>query len=339
MKRNEVQTLIITNLPSFYKINLYNAIARHKRIFVIFTGDTAEQRNTDFFEGDAHFDCLSLSGNRALKFIRVCKELFRHRYEELMLGGWDSLPLWLGAFLSPKRKNTLVVESSYLESSTSGWKRLVKKLFISRISKVYASGASQRKITDRLGFRGKTMITKGVGIFNYGKQPAYEPKNEVRKFIYVGRLVQVKNLELLVRVFNDLPKLELTIVGFGDQEEWLRSIAHENVVFTGAIENKRLPELYRSHDVFVLPSRSEPWGLVVEEAFNNGLPVIVSNRVGCAEEIVNKDNGRIFKWNDPDDLKSAILKLQDIASYNSMRKHISEMNFEEITNYQINCYL
>lgn len=45
---NIYSKVFITNLPSFYKLNLYNAIAENERIFVVFTGDTAGERNRDF---------------------------------------------------------------------------------------------------------------------------------------------------------------------------------------------------------------------------------------------------------------------------------------------------
>lgn len=339
MEFHNVDILIVTNLPSFYKINLYNRIAKSKRIYVIYTGDTAEQRNADFFNGVMNYEYSFLGRNLFCRIIQTFQLIIKYKYSELILGGWDSLPLWLGALISPKRKNALVVESSYLDSSTSGLKGLIKKIFLLRISKVYASGKAQRKITDNLGFKGKTIITKGVGVFNYVTQPPFEFRDQVRNYIYVGRLVPVKNLELLVRVFNDLPDLNLTIVGFGPDEKFLRSIAKNNITFLGPINNNKLSGIYRQHDVFVLPSRSEAWGLVVEEALNNGLPVIVSDRVGCAEEIINEENGLVFRWNDPEALKKAILKMNNVSFYNQLRKNISKIRFDKIEEYQVNSYL
>lgn len=339
MEFHNVDILIVTNLPSFYKINLYNRIAKSKRIYVIYTGDTAEQRNADFFNGVMNYEYSFLGRNLFCRIIQTFQLIIKYKYSELILGGWDSLPLWLGALISPKRKNALVVESSYLDSSTSGLKGLIKKIFLLRISKVYASGKAQRKITDNLGFKGKTIITKGVGVFNYVTQPPFEFRDRVHNYIYVGRLVAVKNLELLVRVFNDLPDLNLTIVGFGPDDKFLQSIAKSNITFLGPIENNKLSHIYRQHDVFILPSRSEAWGLVVEEAMNNGLPVIVSDRVGCAEEIINEENGLVFRWNDPEALKKAILKMNNVSFYNQLRKNISKIRFDKIEEYQVNSYL
>ncbi|MBR0339931.1 MAG: glycosyltransferase family 4 protein [Alistipes sp.] len=337
--REMVDILVITNLPSFYKINLYNGIAKYRSITVIYTGDGGQDRNKDFFKGQMNFKSIFLSSNKIWRLFRLLKILTTTKYKELQIGGWDAMPLWLAAFVSPKRKNAAVIESSYLESATVGVKGLIKRLFISRISKVYASGVSQRKVTDNLGFDGRTVITKGVGVFNVVPQPKYEPRESVGKFVYVGRLTAVKNLELLISVFNKLPHLSLTIVGFGEQEVLLRDMAGENIYFTGAVDNKLLPNLYREHDVFILPSRSEPWGLVVEEALNNGLPVLVSDRVGCAEEIVRVgENGYIFTYNSEQSLMEAISNMCDVETYNNMRFNISKMDFDRIEQQQIECY-
>lgn len=60
------------------------------------------------------------------------------------------------------------------------------------------------------------MQSGGCGILNYRSQPLYVPRNEVNNFLYVGRLVSVKNIDMLIMVFNRKPNLNLTIVGYGD---------------------------------------------------------------------------------------------------------------------------
>lgn len=336
--KKSVDKIIITNLPSFYKINLYNEINKSCKLLVIYTWDHSQGRNRDFFEGSMQFDHIHLKDSGFTRIIQLRRIIRSIDYKELILGGWDSIPLWVSAFVSSKKKNALVIESSYLESTTKGIKGLIKRIFISRISKVYASGKSQKKITDNLGFKGETIITKGVGIFNYIRQPIFTSRDKVKNFLYVGRLTKVKNLEYLIHKFNTHPELTLTIIGFGELEDHLKSIANKNIEFLGAINNSELSPHYQKADVFILPSVSEPWGLVIEEALNNGTPVMVSDKVGCSEEIINKNNGVIFSLN-PDNFEEQLAKIVDIENYNRMRSHISKMNFEEIEDYQVKCYL
>lgn len=338
--RKSVDKIIITNLPSFYKINLYNEINKSCKLLVIYTWDHSHGRNQDFFEGTMHFDHIHLNKGSFSRLCQLIKLIYSISYKELILSGWDSIPLWVGALISCKCKNSIVVESSLYESSTTGLKGLIKRLFLSRVSKVYASGKGQKSLVEELGFHKDIIITKGVGIFNFISQPPYTERDQVSKFLFVGRLTAVKNLNFLIRVFNELPTCELTIAGFGELESELMAIASENIKFLGAVPNKHLSKVYQDHDVFILPSYSEVWGLVVEEALNNGLPVIVSDRVGCADEIIEDGtNGLIFKNNDAQSLHDCIKKIQNIELYNKMRRSISELNFEEIERMQAQCYL
>lgn len=332
--------IIITNLPSFYKINLYNEIARKQNIFVIYTGDSANLRNSDFFKGTMDYPSILLSPNRLLRLLQIVRVLLCNSYDELIIGGWDTLPMWLSAFCSRKKHNAVTIESSYFESTTTGLKGMLKKIFLMRISKVYASGRAQRKIVDSIGFKGDVIITRGVGIFNYISQPSFVEREKVVNFLYVGRLVECKNLYLLVQVFNELSDYHLYIAGFGPLENDLKSISKQNIHYLGMIENKRLSEIYQKMDVFILPSSSEAWGLVVEESLNNGTPVLVSSMVGCAEEIVIEgENGLIFQYDSKNDLIDKIKQISNISLYNKMRLNISKMNFADIERQQVKCYL
>lgn len=335
----KINLLVVTNLPSFYKLNLYNLIAEKKKIYVVFSGTGADGRNDDFYKGNKNFKYCFLSGNVFEKTIMLCKLILSYSYDELLLGGWDSIMMMVAAMLSPKSKNSVVVESSIHESSVCGMKAFLKKIFIAKMSKIYVPGVSNGKLVQTLGFSGKLVYTKGVGVFNYIVQPKYKEILMVKKYLYVGRLVDVKNLKFLIEVFNELPHLDLTIVGFGEQEVELQKMAMKNIHFLGAVNNVELPKVYQSHDVFILPSKKEPWGLVVEEALNNGMPVIVSDMVGCYETIVNEDNGLVFKFDDKDSLMQAINRMSDVDYYNRLRKNISKYDFAKIEKEQVSCYL
>ena len=330
--------IILTNLPAFYKINLYNALVKKTDILVVFTGLDGETRNGDFYTGNMEFPHIELQGSqikKALSFLRIVR---RTKTLELILSSWETLIPWLAVFASPKGKNSVVVESSIKESAINGIKGLVKRIFFSRCSKAYVSGKSQAELALALNSTIHCVKTKGVGVFNYKVQPHFVEREDVKNFIYVGRLVWEKNLEWLIKQFNNHPELHLDIIGFGIQEQKLKDIAKSNISFVGAVNNTELPDYYQKADVFVLPSVKEPWGLVVEEALNNGTPVMVSENVGCAEEIVSDSNGVVFKLTD-EDFEEKLKAICNVEKYNQMRFNISKMDFEKIEAEQINCYL
>lgn len=334
--------IIITNLPSFYKLNLYNRINQKIRILVVFTGEDGSIRNESFYKNNFEFDYLSLHGLSSFyKIIKLYQIIKRNKFSELVIGGWDSPAYWFSAFLVSKKKNSIVVESSHLESQVSGVKGLLKKFFLSRITKVYASGYSQKKLVKALEYKGEIIITKGVGIFNIISQPKYMPVLKIVSFLYVGRFSSEKNLVNLIKVFNSLPQFNLNLIGYGPQENYLKSIANKNIFFIGSVMNEELPKYFIKNDVFILPSFIEPWGLVIEESFNNGIPVIVSNKVGCAEEIVVQNlNGLIFSVEEgQDSLKKAVMKISKVDFYNKLKLNISHMDFKLDADNQVKCYL
>ena len=341
MKTN-YSSIFITNIPSFYKLNLYNAINKRQSILVIFTGDLIQQRTSDFFEGRYDFDSINMTNwSYTRKLWITLKTLLSIKYDELIIGGWDSLPLLCAELISRKKKNSTVVESSSIESTTAGLKGFIKRLYFKRISRVYASGRSQVKLAKLLNPNiEEVIVTKGVGIFNIVKQPPFKQKQIIKKFLYVGRLSEEKNIDFLIRVFNSMPYLTLNIVGFGKQESELKKIAAKNINFLGSIANTQLSQVYQDNDVFVLPSKIEPWGLVVEEALNNGLPILLSDKVGCAEELLQEGvNGFSFVHDNEASFRSAIESIMNVNTYNKIAKHISQMDFEQIEKEQVNCYI
>ncbi len=81
----------------------------------------------------------------------------------------------------------------------------------------------------------------------------------------------------------------------------------EHVHFLGFHQRDDLVELYTCADVFCLPSRHEPWGVVVNEAAACGLPLVVSDRVGAGRDLVTAgENGRVVPVEDAEALKAAI---------------------------------
>lgn len=338
MSSIQYDIIFITNIPSFYKIRQWNEISKIKKILVLFTGETAGERNKDFFSGELNFNYLWLQSPLVCQLVSLLSILLKNKYKKIIIGGWDGLVISSAAFISPKKKNGCIIESSVYESTTKGVKGFLKKLFMKRISVVYASGKAQDELARAIGFKRKVIYTGGCGILNYVVQPSYIERKEVCSFLYVGRFSEVKNLELLICAFNNFPHLNLSIIGFGPLEETLKSKANSNIHFLGAIKNADLIHYYRQADVFILPSKSEPWGLVVEEALNNGTPVIVSDKVGCRDDLVTVETGLIFKWNDIISLQETILKMTNIDFYNKLRKGISSLDFQQRSKRQIESF-
>jgi glycosyltransferase involved in cell wall biosynthesis len=120
--------------------------------------------------------------------------------------------------------------------------------------------------------------------------------------LFAGKFERNKRpLELMQTMMElDDPRLVLVLVGNGELEGRIKAIADENPDKFRVLpfQNQSLmPTVYRLGDLFALPSTGETWGLAVNEALACGRPVLVSDRVGCAADVVDASCGRIFPYN------------------------------------------
>ena len=143
-----------------------------------------------------------------------------------------------------------------------------------------------------------------------------------RYFLSCARLAPEKNIRRLIKAFaryrEQGGEWHLVLVGSGPQEEELRrlaaSLAQGLVHFVGWKQYTELPYYYALASCFILPSISEPWGLVVNEAMACGLPVLVSRKCGCLPELCWRGvNGYDFDPYDENALAELLLRVSSGA--------------------------
>jgi len=141
-------------------------------------------------------------------------------------------------------------------------------------------------------------------------------------FLFVGRLVGLKNVETLVHAFArlDQKKNLLVIVGDGPEKEILMRTADAqrlNVLFTGRLEGDALNVWYNVADVFVLPSYKEAFGAVTNEALLAGCYALVSVKAGSSCLIVESENGYTFQ---PMEVDTLCQKMEQVSSFPTLRE-------------------
>ncbi len=150
-----------------------------------------------------------------------------------------------------------------------------------------------------------------------------------RYLLYSGRLAPVKRVDLLIDAYAAVadarPDWDLLVVGDGVCGDELRRRVPERlqnrVIWTGFQELEGCVAAYHSADVLVLPSDREPWAVVVQEAMAAGLPVIASDVVGAARELIeDKVSGRIFPVGNRAALEQAILDVTDAQAIEEYRR-------------------
>lgn len=128
-------------------------------------------------------------------------------------------------------------------------------------------------------------------------------------FLFVGKLYPLKQPLEILEAFSHLHRGRLAIVGAGELEQQVRARCEvvAGAQFLGFQNQAALPAYYAAADALVLYSKSETWGLVVNEAMAMGTPVIVSKAAGCVDDlIVGKSTGWIVDHDDKSSLTSAM---------------------------------
>lgn len=332
--------VFLTNTPSFYKLNLCRELAKRHSLLLVLLGYGSEAVNqvperepfdvVFLHEGDLH------RRNPFLVFFRLLKLMRRIRAGRVLFSGWFVPEFNAYAFLSPRRKNALICESSVLDSTLNGIKGVAKRGIIRRMSAALPSGIPHRKLFEHIGFRGSIHPTGGVGLIRYSPREFPKATHRPLRYLFIGRLIAVKDVLALARDFQRNGK-PLTIVGSGPLESDIRCLNAPNITLTGFVPNEQLPEIFHRHDIFILPSLYEPWGLVVEEALYHGLPVIASHHVGCARDLIDAGNtGEIFNPSEPATLTRAMLSIEH--KYEHYRNRVLTIPWEQRKQRQIQAY-
>jgi glycosyltransferase involved in cell wall biosynthesis len=169
---------------------------------------------------------------------------------------------------------------------------------------------------------------------------------EVTVILFSSKLENRKRADFLINAFaklcnqRDLKNLPiLVIIGDGPErqriEEKITKMNLGNIFLLGFKNQTELPMYYSMADIFVLPSKQEPWGLVVNEVMNTSCAVIVSDEVGCAKDlVVHGETGLVFRSDSEMELVNCLFELcSDIGKRNKLalraKERISKWSYQE----------
>ncbi|MGN6415918.1 MAG: glycosyltransferase family 4 protein [Pseudobacter sp.] len=153
--------------------------------------------------------------------------------------------------------------------------------------------------------------------------------------LFAGKFQDTKNPGLLVDAVLELndPSVHLLMVGNGHLENELKEKASgaENIHFMPFQNQSMMPAVYKLGDVYCLPSKGETWGLAVNESMASQRAILVSDKVGCAEDLVKPENGFVFPSGNMEALKQCIVQLKD----KNIVSRMGSMSFEIIKDWSI----
>lgn len=281
--------------------------------------------------------------------------------DALLLYGWSfKSHLKLMRYFKGKKRILFRGDSTLLdETKKFSIKKIVRKFFLKwvykKVDTALYTGTANKHYYLKFGLKENQLVFAPHAIENsrFNQNPVSGWRNKLAipetaiVFLFAGKLETKKNPGLLLDAFIELevPNTFLLIVGNGILENLLKQkwqslsqTLQKQIFLIDFVNQQAMPSLYNACDVFVLPSQGpgETWGLSVNEAMACGKSILVSDKCGCAEDLVmNEKNGYTFHSGNKKDLENKILLMaSDKNKLDEMGKQslsiINEWNFEKV---------
>lgn len=346
---------ILTSHPIQYQTPLFKKISEHPdiRLTVYFRekkGALAPYYDKEFGE-NVRWEIPLLEGY-SFKFLSgplsLARELRASSYDVVMLYGWNSWQSLFAFLLCRIRKIKIFMygenplcEERKKQNIVQTIKRTALHFLFRGVSAFLYIGEENKRFYIWLGVPEQKLFYMPYAVDNerWGNEENTKHKDPEHKpvILFVGKLVSRKRPLDLIRAFAPLDgEGELVMIGEGvlrkELEVYVRDHDIKNAQLAGFVNQNTLSEYYGKADIFVLPSGAgETWGLVVNEAMNFSLPIIVSDRVGCAADLVKHgENGFVYPVGDIDKLHE---HLEMLVKDRKMRESFGKESWNIIQNF------
>lgn len=353
---DQKKVIFIHNRAIDYRIPLFQKLSIYRDIHFCFT---RENNTPDIKDSHFRYSLLNISINAGfLKHVYTyIKILNKCDFGIIVSGDPYLFETQIAFIVSRFRKKAFVLFSEEWIIGSSLKRRLASPIlnYIVKHSDACVVPGFRHKnhLIDMGASSEKIFIAPNAsytGNFEINKEWIEKTRNslEINKknvILYMGRLIELKGLEYLLKAFKKLEKesdnLFLLIAGTGDDELEIKKLAQKlnlkNICFYGWVDGEVKKNVFEMADLVVLPSiyhkSAEAWGLVLNEAMYHSKPIITTNMVGAAYSLVKHEiNGYVVKEKDVDELCEAIKKI----IYNPELKKQMGSKSKEIINLEYN---
>ena len=324
-----MNTVLLTNVLAHYRVRCFERLSEmlDNRVRFYFLTEQMPHRDYVLTANQPRFPAVYLPGwgwhrppldDRHLNNILP---IIRKGYDTVVLGGWDEptyILVWLYSVLS-RKKVLFWIESTALDAPRSAVREQIKRMLLGRASGCIVPGRRAKEYCASLGMpEGRIFTAPNAAdhdFFQKRQEDLLPMREKIRDelglsqptILFVGRLVeQYKAVSTVIEAYGRSRvrgQATLLVVGDGPNLDDYRRLAADleapGIRFMGERRHNELCRLYAAADIMVLPSASEPWGFVLNEAMEFGLPLVVSDAVGAGPDLVaDGQNGFVFPCRD-----------------------------------------
>jgi glycosyltransferase involved in cell wall biosynthesis len=359
------KTVILTEIIAPYRIPVFNALARQTgvNLHVIFLAETdTAVRQWRVYKDEINFSYEVLPswrwrvGKHSILVNRgLWSALEAANPQVILCGGYNYPASWESLWWARRRRARFVLWTESNQRDKRSGRAVVewlKRYFVNSCNAFVVPGTSSSAYLQTFGVGEEVIFTAPNAVDNAffatqaenTRAQAAEFREKLRlpsRFIlYVGRLVREKGVFDLLDAYARLENCQRSEVGLvfagdgvssNELAEQAKRVSPGAVCFPGFAQREDLAGMYAMADCFVLPTHTDPWGLVVNEAMACGLPIIVSSVAGCAADLVEDGwNGYVVPPGDSNKLSMAI---DSLLRQPELKRQMSARSLERIRNY------
>lgn len=320
-----MKILFVTNIPAPYKVIFLSELAKKVNLTVIYERESASDRDESWKnrQNKKNFEEIYLRGknigNEASFSIEIIHFLKKKKYDYVIMNGFSS-PTAIIAITYMKffKIKYVIMCDGMLPGATNRLKVELKKFLISNASFCFGSNKITKNELEKYGAKEKNIFwypfssISDATFLEEKTNLLIKDKTTEKIVLYVGQFIHRKGLDILIEAFEKIiesndERVKLLLIGGEVLPFQVPNSVKNMIEIKGFKKKEELSEYYRMADVFVLPTREDIWGLVINEAMGFGVPVVTTDRCGAGLEMVeNKKNGFVVVTGDSESLAKSI---------------------------------
>ena len=344
-----LKALIIAEIPAPYRVDVFIEMAKSMDVDVFFQANKDQSRSPDYFVKSARFPFSILDNKQGKKFfVKALKEI---RDYDLLIAYHPVCKAALKAEWICKKNNIpyfVNIDGAFIKPSII--KDSIKRWVYRGAAGCFSGSKAATQYFLYYGVRKEKIIEYGFsGLHKKDVAQAIcseEEKKKTRDYlgledkmtiIAVGQFILRKGFDLLLDAWNRIDKenAQLIIIGGGPNrtayESFISNNSLNNVILLDYVEKEKINLYYRASDIFVLPTREDVWGLVINEAMAQGLPVLTTNMCNAGTQLIeNGQNGYVV----PVTVEAIAEKLYSMMERSDLPQ-MGEKNIKKISDYTI----
>lgn len=360
---NEKPLHIWMNIPSYYQNDLFNELCtRFNKFEVIYAHEQDLTRKKQGWNFDLmqNYDAKTIGKN--LNIGQLIRYVHQNRKSTHIVNGiWaEKYFFFVLTLLNLFGTDFLIYSEAPIPTQRRSF---IKKVFLNYVLK---------PISKLLVYRAKGFFAVSVFAENYFKSFRVKPEkiyrfgyfrnveksdfvkieSAINQLIFVGQLIERKGIFTLLEALKSLAEttqnFQLSIIGTGILETQIKQYIQANyledfITIEGVINSEKVAQYIQKADLLVLPSIFDGWGVVVNEALQSHVPVLVSDQCGAKELVQHEKNGLIFEAQNVQSLRKQLLKFLHFSYEEKARMKLKavetskKIEIPRVADYLIDC--